>query len=131
MPASDTESASLFSKFLDPTKHQESSLPEISAEAPNLIVAGSYTTAVSLTYLIWILLRPQNGDIKDKLLDEFTGLCLKTPAPQLGQLKYLNCAIDESSRQYGAAPGSLTRNFPSEGAKLGQYVIPGGTTVSV
>src|SRR5690348_12255888 len=61
----DKESASLFSKFLDTTKNQELSLPQISAEASNLIIAGSDTTAVSLTYLIWSVLRPQHRHIKE------------------------------------------------------------------
>ena len=131
MTASSKTSTSLFSKFLDPTKNQELSLTEISVEASNLIVAGSDTTASSLTYLIWSLLRPQHHRIKEKLLAEFADLPTDTPVLQLDQLKYLDAVIKESLRLYGAAPASLPRICPSGGAQLGQYFIPGGTTVSV
>ena len=128
--ANDNGTASLFSKFLDPSKNKELSLAEIAAEASNLIVAGSDTTAVSLTYLIWSILRPQHHSIKRKLLAEFDRLPIETSVLELGQLQYLNAVINEALRLYGAAPGSLPRICPPEGAKLGHYSVPGGTTVS-
>ncbi|KAJ9604715.1 hypothetical protein H2200_010829 [Cladophialophora chaetospira] len=130
MQSSDKEAASLFSKFLDPTKNQELSLAEISEEASNLIVAGSDTTAISLTYLVWSLLRPQHQSIKRKLLAEIADLPVNISAAELDRLKYLNAVIKESLRLYGAAPGSLPRICPPGGAQLGRYVIPEGTTVS-
>jgi len=128
---SDKGSGSLFSKFLDPTKNSELTLPEISAEASNLIVAGSDTTAVSLTYLVWSVLRSQHQHVKEKLFIEIATLPINASVADLSQLKYLDAVITESLRLYGAAPGSLPRVPPANGAKLGQYYVPGGTTVSV
>lgn len=122
--------ASLLSKFLDPTKNQELSDAEIAQEASNLIVAGSDTTAVSLTYLIWAVLRPLNSDIREKLTDEISTMPLNARASDLSSLSYLRAVVDETLRLYGAAPGSLPRVVPSGGAVLGQYYIPGGVTVS-
>ncbi|KEF59121.1 uncharacterized protein A1O9_03965 [Exophiala aquamarina CBS 119918] len=50
----------LFSKFLDPTKNQELFMSEVVGEAANFIVARNDTTAVSLTYPVWSVLRRQN-----------------------------------------------------------------------
>ncbi|EXJ86111.1 hypothetical protein A1O1_06480 [Capronia coronata CBS 617.96] len=129
-PSNSNSNSSLFSKFLDPTRNQELSLPQISAEASNLIVAGSDTTAVSLTYLIWSVLRPRHRNVKQKLLAEIESLPIDASLAEISQLKYLQAVINESLRLYGAAPGSLPRVSPPGGAKLGgRYNIPEGTIV--
>lgn len=125
------DSTSLFSKFLDPSKNKELSVAQISTEASNLIVAGSDTTAVSLTYLVWSLLRPQHRAIREKLLAEIDTLSADASLADISKLRYLRMVIDESLRLYGAAPGSLPRVCPPGGTRLGKYFIPGGTTVSV
>jgi cytochrome P450 len=125
------DSASLFSKFLSTTNKQELSLPQIYSEASNLIIAGSDTTAVSLTYLVWSLLRPQNASIKEKLIKEIETLPQHACLTEISALKYLTAVINESLRLYGAAPGSLPRMTPVGGARLGEYFVPAGTTVSV
>lgn len=126
----DTASYSLFSKFLDSSKNNELPIPEISAEASNLIIAGSDTTAVSLTYLVWTLHRPQHKDIKEKLLNEIHSLPVDASIADISNLRYLRTVVNESLRLYGAAPGSLPRVCPPGGAKLGSYFMPGGTIVS-
>ncbi|KIW68485.1 hypothetical protein PV04_04427 [Phialophora macrospora] len=128
--AGDKGPGSLFTRFLDPAKNQELSLPEISVEASNLIVAGSDTTAVSLTYLIWSLHRLQHRHIKQKLLEEFAEVPIDAPLAVLDQLPYLHAVINESLRLYGAAPGSLPRVTPKGGFKLGGHYIPEDTIVS-
>jgi cytochrome P450 len=123
-------SISLFSRFLDSSQNGDLSIPQISAEASNLIVAGSDTTAVSLTYLVWAVNRPQNRETKRKLQAEIESLPLDASLVDISDLKYLRMVVDESLRLYGAAPGSLPRVCPPGGAKLGDYFIPAGTTVS-
>ena len=49
---------------------------------------------------------------------------------KLETLPILNAVIKETLRLYGAAPGALPRIAPISGVKLGEYLIPGGTTVS-
>jgi cytochrome P450 len=121
---------SLFGRFLDPKKNMGLSDYEIADEALNLIVAGSDTTAVSLTYLVWALLRPQNASIQEKLLAEIAPLPLDATAADLNSLKYLKAVINETLRLYGAAPGSQPRVVPPQGATLGGYNFSGGTIVS-
>ncbi|KAL5051310.1 hypothetical protein BDW71DRAFT_193723 [Aspergillus fruticulosus] len=101
---------------------------DVVTEAGNLIVAGSDTTAVTLTYLVWaVLSRPQlQRDIEGEVLgleEEYDDATLET-------LPVLNAVIKETLRLYGAAPGSLPRTVPQGGATLGGYFIPESMTVS-
>jgi cytochrome P450 len=101
---------------------------DVNVEASSLIVAGSGTTAVTLTYLIYaVLQRPEvqealEAEVRDSLSDDFGDT-------ELEKLPTLNATIDETLRLYGAAPGSLPRIVPAGGAQLGGYYLPAGTTV--
>ena len=117
----------VFTKLGDSEKNASLTEYDVEHEASNLIVAGSDTTGNSLTYAIWALLRPQNESSKTKLISELEGANAET---QLSTLPYLTCVIKEALRLYGAAPGSLPRMVPIGGAVLGDYHMPGGTTVS-
>lgn len=101
---------------------------DVQVEATSLIFAGSGTSANTLTFLTWaILQRPElqmkieeevarlPSDLTDKVLEE--------------ECPLLNATIEESMRLYAAVPGSLPRVAPPEGATMGGYFIPGGTTV--
>jgi len=102
---------------------------DVSFEAGGFIVAGSGTTAVTLTYLVWAVLT--HPDIQRKLEDEVAGLDVGYTDAQLEKLPYLNCVVDEALRLYGAAPGSLPRSAPKGGFTLqGGYFILEMTTVS-
>jgi len=96
-------------------------------EAGNLIVAGSDTTAVTLTYLIWAVLR--RPSLQRRLEEEVAALDEQFDDSQLEKLELLNGIIDETLRLYGAAPGSLPRTVPKGGATLAGHFIPGGTVV--
>ena len=123
----------LFSKMLseaDGKDGSESTLSEaeINREAGNLIVAGSDTTAVTLTYLVWAVLK--NPSIKARLIDEVNTLRANFSSSEAEALPYLSLVIKETLRLYGAAPGSLPRTVPAGGRTLGAYFVPEGTTVS-
>ncbi|KAL4793708.1 cytochrome P450 [Aspergillus venezuelensis] len=101
---------------------------DVATEAGNLIVAGSDTTAVTLTYLIWsVLSRPS---LQRDLEEEASALDADYDDAKLETLPLLNAVIKETLRLYGAAPGSLPRSVPEGGATLGGYFIPEGMTVS-
>ncbi|KAJ5704261.1 hypothetical protein N7493_011399 [Penicillium malachiteum] len=120
----------LFSRFLDPTKSKaELSDQQLAQEAGNLIVAGSDTTSISLTFLTYALLRPCNREVRDKLVDEISSLPIDAPAKDIMMLPYLKKVIEGSLRIYGGGP-SLPRVVPSSGAMLAGYNIPAGTTPS-
>ena len=97
-------------------------------EAMGLIVAGSDTTAVTLTYLIWaVLKRPA---LQKRLETELSALGEAFTDAELEHIQLLNAVIDETLRLYGAAPGSLPRIVPPAGSHLDGFFLPGGTTVS-
>lgn len=101
----------------------------IKCEAVGLFVAGSGTTAVTLTYLVWTVLG--HPDLQKRLEDEVGALDsdgLSDAA--LEQLPLLNAVIDETLRVFGAAPGSLPRLVPSGGATLDGYFVPADVSVS-
>lgn len=101
---------------------------DVQYESQGLLVAGSDTTAVSLTYLIWaVLSHPQ---WQHQLEEEVAVLPADFGDEELEKLPVLNAVIDETLRLYGAAPGGLPRIVPNGGADLMGYHLPAGTTVT-
>jgi cytochrome P450 len=115
---------------MDKEKNSELSDRAIAEEASNLIVAGSDTTAVTLTYLVWAVLDLRNAHVREKLMKELEPLPLDLDSTEIGALPYLHGVLQESLRLYGAAPGSLPRTVPASGTKFGDFFLPAGTTVS-
>ncbi|KAL2860830.1 cytochrome P450 [Aspergillus lucknowensis] len=102
---------------------------DVVTEAANLIVAGSDTTGITLTYLVWAVLSHPSTLQRD-LEDELSSLEDSYDDAALETLPLLNAVIKETLRLYGAAPGSLPRSVPEGGASFLGYFIPGGMTVS-
>jgi cytochrome P450 len=123
-------SQNLFSQMLAESESQEKQeLSDISVrlEASNLIVAGSDTTAVTLTYLVWAVLKQPS--LQQRLEAEVGGLNPDFSDDDLEKLPLLNSVIDETLRLYGAAPGTLPRAVPEGGVTLGGHFIPAHTVV--
>ena len=127
--ASGGKSNSLFARFFDPKRNQELSDSEIAMEAANFIIAGSDTTTMTLTYLCWALIRPENAEPRSKLIKEIENVPYNAPASQLESLPYLQAAIKEGLRLYSAVGTTMPRKVPPEGAMLGGYYFPPGTVV--
>jgi cytochrome P450 len=124
-------SRNLFSQMLaeaENEKNETLSEDSVRLEAGNLIVAGSDTTAVTLTYLVWMVLK--DPKLQKQLEEEVAGLSSDLRAEELTDAPLLNSVIDETLRLYGAAPGSLPRTVPSQGAMLCGHTLPAGTIVS-
>jgi len=101
---------------------------DVRVEAMNVIIAGTDTTGVTLTYLTWaVLQRPQ---LQAALEAEVASLQPDFKERDLVDLPLFNAVIQETLRLYGAAPSSLPRVVPRGGGKLGGHYIPQGTTVS-
>ncbi|KAH7355496.1 cytochrome protein [Pyrenochaeta sp. MPI-SDFR-AT-0127] len=100
---------------------------EIVANAQAYIVAGSDTTAHSLTYLLWAVCRDES--IKKRLVAEVEALPTGYQDEDLKSLPYLNHVIQETLRCYAAAPGMLPRDVPQDGCEIDGYWMPGGTVV--
>ena len=101
---------------------------DVMIEASNVIIAGTDTTGVTLTYLTWAVL--QRPELQKALEEEVAQLPSGFTENDLLDLPLMNAVIEETHRLYGAAPSSLPRVVPQGGSQLGGYYIPQGTTVS-
>ncbi|KDQ63972.1 hypothetical protein JAAARDRAFT_214320 [Jaapia argillacea MUCL 33604] len=112
---------------------------DIISECMAHLIAGSDTTATTLSYMFWELSRRR--DIAKKLQDELDE-AMSDPqmVPEmavLNKLPYLNAFIKEGLRMYGAAPSLLERVVPAahnngtkEAFDLMGYALPPGTIVA-
>ena len=101
----------------------------VGQEAINITVAGSDTTATTLTYLVYEVLR--HPEIKAKLVEEIEAAPEHPSWERLETMTYLNYVIQETLRVWPAAPASLPRVVPGkDGVLIGGYRVPSGTTVS-
>ena len=101
---------------------------DVAIEASNLIVAGSDTTSITLTYLVWaVLSRP---GLRVQLEQEVQQLPEDYHDADVEQLELLTAVIEETLRLYGAAPGGLPRVVPSEGVMINGVYIPAGITAT-
>lgn len=126
----ETDIPSLFERCLDTSKDQPLSDHELANEGSNLIVAGSDTTGVSSTYIIYHILKPENRQIRNKALREIEDIPADASATRLVELVYLRAIIDQGLRLFGAAPASLPRTVPAGGVTLGGFHLPAGTEAS-
>ncbi|OLN96955.1 putative sterigmatocystin biosynthesis P450 monooxygenase STCB-like protein 7 [Colletotrichum chlorophyti] len=101
---------------------------EIWGDAQAYIVAGSDTTANSLTYLVWAVCR--DSTVKRRLVTELSELDENFGDSDLRGLPYLNQVIEETLRLYPAAPSALPRVVPVQGVTFCNQWIPGGVTIS-
>lgn len=101
---------------------------DVQVEATNLIVAGTDTTAITLTYLVWaVLSRPA---LQAALVAELETLSENHSDADLERLPLLNGVVKETLRLYGAAPGGLPRAVPAGGIELGGFRFPAGSTLT-
>ena len=99
----------------------------LSDEASNIIIAGSDTTAMALTYLVYEVLR--HPEIKQKLVEE---LATCTPNPSWEELEsktYLNNVITETLRLHPPVGGTLPRTNPVGDVVFCGYKVPAATIV--
>lgn len=118
----------LFTKLFQAEEADKLTFNEMRDEAQSYIVAGSDTTANSLTYLTWSVCR--NPGIREALVKELRTLPEGYTESQLRDLPLLNLIIDETLRLYSAAPSGLPRSVPPGGADLAGYWFNEGDVVS-
>ncbi|KAF2238297.1 cytochrome P450 [Viridothelium virens] len=123
--------ANLFATMIANAEKDDEQLDDydVRIEAANLIIAGSDTTANTLTYLIWAVL--QRPALQKALEDEVDKLPADFRDADVEKLPLLGAVIEETLRLYGAAPSTLPRTVPRGGTSLGdsKYFLPEGTTV--
>ncbi|KEF51223.1 uncharacterized protein A1O9_12726 [Exophiala aquamarina CBS 119918] len=97
-------------------------------EAIMIVVAGSGTTAITLTFLCWAVMA--NLAYQKRLEEEVASLDSGFKEADLETLPFLNAVVQETLRLYGAAPGALPRASPKGGCQLAGFHIPGDLTVN-
>ncbi|KEY70381.1 hypothetical protein S7711_09355 [Stachybotrys chartarum IBT 7711] len=106
----------------------ELSARDLTIEVQSYIAAGTDTTAVTATYLVWAVCRDRK--IQETLVQELKSLPADIEHKHVRNLPYLNHVVEEALRRYGAAPGSLPRDVPVGGATLAGTFLPHGIVVS-
>lgn len=94
-----------------------------------IIVAGSDTTAATLTHLFYHL--AQDPETVKKLRQELDPLNGDFSFIALEKLDYLNGLINETLRMHPPVPSGVPRTTPPEGLQIGSTYIPGGVTVKI
>ncbi|OAQ98301.1 hypothetical protein LLEC1_03589 [Akanthomyces lecanii] len=117
----------LFTKLRQSEQDGEITFEEICANAQGYILAGSDTTASTLTYLIWSVCRRPH--MQQHLVQQLEALPPDFDDDDLRNVAYLSRVIDETLRLFTAAPSGLPREVPAEGASLAGYQLGGGTVV--
>ncbi|PNP82140.1 hypothetical protein FNYG_04329 [Fusarium nygamai] len=103
---------------------------EMGAEACDLLVAGSDTTAYSLTVAVSQIAK--NTRVRKRLAEELDARAINAESlpslVELEQIEYLNATVREAVRFAIASPGRLPRTVPRNAPPLvvdGQIVPPG------
>lgn len=118
----------LFSKMADPDQQP---VPDhvVRNEATNLLAAGSDTTMLALTYLVYAVLSDETKSIKSRLIEELKAHSDRPTLAELDSMPFLNNMIKETLRLYAPIAGTLPRVTPEEGVVFAGYKIPRGTIV--
>ncbi|KAL6697300.1 cytochrome P450 [Trichoderma pleuroticola] len=116
-----------FTKVFKDTDKDALTPVEQRANTSGYIVAGSDSTAVTLTYLVWSVCR--NPTVKATLLEQLRSLPNGFNASHLRDLSYLNQVIDETLRLYSGIQSSLPRHVPEGDDDVAGYWLPGGTSI--
>lgn len=92
------------------------------------IVAGTDTTSVTTTYLMWSLAR--HPSIQAQVIAEVEKLPLDCTDEDIRKVDLFAQIMNETLRLYGAASGSMPRDVPAGGITVCGHYIPSGTTIS-
>lgn len=104
----------------------------MTGDARLIIVAGSDTTAATLTYMMYHLAKdPQVvANLRQELREMNYLPGSETEIRDIQDAKYLNGVINESLRLHPAVPSGVLRLTPPEGIEIQGTFIPGGVTIS-
>ncbi|KAK1485014.1 benzoate 4-monooxygenase cytochrome P450 [Colletotrichum cuscutae] len=129
--ASQSHREDFLTKMIEARNEAAISDAQIAAHSSDFVIAGSETTATTLSCMTYYLLK--NPAILARLQDEvrsaFVGyedITAATATP----LKYLKAVAQEAMRVYPPLPFALPRVVPNGGCTVDGHFLPGGTTVS-
>lgn len=117
----------LFSKMLPEDGSQKLPDSVVRMESANIIIAGSDTTAMALTYLVYSVLK--HPKIQQRLVAEIETCSENLTWEQLETKPYITNVIMETLRLYAPVPSSLPRTAPNGTMLGGTYHVPGFVVV--
>ncbi|KAJ1323496.1 aspirochlorine biosynthesis cytochrome P450 monooxygenase [Microdochium nivale] len=103
---------------------------EFMINSTTLVIAGSETTATSLSGTLFLLSRSENTSKLQRVVDEvFTAFTDESAIDMTStaHLQYLAAVLEESLRMYPPAPALSPRQSP--GAEVGGHWLPKGTAI--
>ena len=104
----------------------------LTGDARLIIVAGSDTTAASLTYLFYHLAKePKHADQLRKEILTAQGSSGDFSSSKLAELPHLNGAINETLRLHPPVLSGVQRTTPRDGVQIGDVRLPGQVNVVV
>lgn len=101
----------------------------ICSELRSLIIGGTDTTSTTLTYMVWELaMHPQwQTRLREELQLHNVKFHFGVPDYEgIEGLEILSAIVSEGLRLHPAAPGSLPRVVPPQGARITGMFVPGG-----
>lgn len=101
---------------------------ELVEESMGIMFAGSGTTSITLTYLLYALSRSENQHIQQRLQQELTNA--SDDIATIKALPFLNAVIKETFRLYPTIISTLPRVL-SEPITIESHVLPPGTVVGM
>ncbi|KAF2963093.1 hypothetical protein GQX73_g10485 [Xylaria multiplex] len=106
---------------------------EVVAEVNIMMNAGSVTTAIAVTNVLYALLKHPKA--LSRLREEVDAVLepneIVAPYSKVKNLPYLRACLDESLRLQPPTPHGLPRKTPPEGLRIMGEYVPGNTTVSI
>ncbi|KXN74689.1 cytochrome P450, partial [Conidiobolus coronatus NRRL 28638] len=117
----------------DPETGEKLSNEQIKTESMTLLVAGMDSTANSLTWALYELLKNLEAYelVEKEILEEFPNFNEPITVDKVkSNCKYLEAAILESMRLYPAVAGGMERVVPEDGITVDGYFLPDNTIIS-
>ncbi|KAJ3556409.1 hypothetical protein NPX13_g10140 [Xylaria arbuscula] len=105
---------------------RQEELAWLHGDAVTIILAGSGTVSVSLTFAFYQLAKDPSQ--QQKLFDEIKDVKVNDRA-QLQNCRYLTAFINETLRLYPPVPTAGNRMTPPQGVTVNNQYIPGGITI--
>lgn len=113
-------------------KEQKVALPRLHLDSKLIIVAGSDTTAATLTYLFYHL--ATEPGLLPRLRDEIAALVgdgEEIEHQKIQSAALLNACINETLRMHPPVPSGIYRKVPPEGMDINGTWIPGNTVIQI